>query len=446
MLPGQTGAEGAQQQVGPRWVDNRRSWANVRRVTGRLGGSVGTMTLASELELGSFDYTDPALRGERFHAAMTEARSEGWLARGPFGYIVLDHDAAEFFLRSRDATFPGLKIAELFELDEGPLREQIERNLLNINGADHRRLRSLVNPALSPRAVQQYRPAMREFLQDLFGAVTEAGSCDIVSALARPYPSRVIATVMGAPLQDADRLHHWSNVIQRQFDVASLLEEREMIERAAGEFYDYAADLLRARRSSPSDDLISALIAAESEGERLSDVECINLVFNVLVGGVDTTQSQLAHAIRLLAEHPDQWRRLAEAPELAPRAVDEVLRFEPITPFTARITLEPVQYRDVTFPEGTIVMVCAFTGNREPREDTAHLDGFDIEAQRDGARLLTFGAGMHYCLGANLARAELEEALTFLAPRMPGLELAGDVEYESIMGVYGLASLPVRWG
>ncbi len=162
------------------------------------------------------------------------------------------------------------------------------------------------------------------------------------------------------------------------------------------------------------------------------------------MGGVDTTQSQLAHAIRLFAEHPDQWRRLAEAPELASRAVEEVLRFEPITPFTARIMLDAVEYRDVTFPEGTIVMVCAFTGNRE--EQTGDPARFDIEATRDGARLLTFGAGMHYCLGANLARAELEEALTFLAPRMPNLALAGEVEYESIMGVYGLASLPVRWG
>jgi len=286
---------------------------------------------------------------------------------------------------------------------------------------------------------------MRAFLTDLLAAVADAGTCDVVSAIARPYPSQVIATVMGAPVEDAARLHHWSNVIQRQFDAASLLQERDVIEQAVGEFYDYAAALLRARRADPSDDLISALIAAESEGERLSDVECINLVFNVLVGGVDTTQSQLAHAIRLFAEHPDQWRRLAEDPTLAPRAVEEVLRFEPITPFTARILLAPVEYRDVAFPEGTIVMVCAFTGNRESREETGDLTRFDIEGARDGTRLLTFGAGMHYCLGANLARAELEEALSFLAPRMPGLELAGVAEYESIMGVYGLASLPVRW-
>ncbi len=128
---------------------------------------------------------------------------------------------------------------------------------------------------------------------------------------------------------------------------------------------------MRARRQSPGDDLISKLIEAEEQGDRLSDVECINLVFNVLVGGVDTSQSQLAHAIRLLAEHPDQWALLAENPALAPQAVEEALRYEPITPFTARILTEEVSFRDVTFPEGTVVMVCAFTGNRDLEDDAA---------------------------------------------------------------------------
>src|SRR5204863_5931987 len=119
--------------------------------------------------------------------------------------------------------------------------------------------------------------------------------------------------------------------------------------QACAEFYDWAGELLAHRRATPSDDLISTLIAARYEGDRLSDAELVNLVLNVLVGGVDTTQSQLAHAVRLFAEHPDQWALLAERPELAPQAVEEVLRFEPITPFTARIAMEDVSYRDVLF-------------------------------------------------------------------------------------------------
>ncbi len=127
------------------------------------------MALVSELELPAFDYTDPSMRGERFHAAMDELRGEGWLAQGPFGYIVLDREAAEFFLRTRAATFPGMKIAEIFGVSEGPLYEQMERNILHVNGPDHSRLRGLVNPALSPRAVERYRPAMRGFLEGLLG-------------------------------------------------------------------------------------------------------------------------------------------------------------------------------------------------------------------------------------------------------------------------------------
>ena len=287
---------------------------------------------------------------------------------------------------------------------------------------------------------------MRGFLAELWDKI-EDDRCDAVEALCKPYPSQVIATVMGASLDDAGRLWDWSNLIQRQFGM-SVLEERAQIEQAVTEFYEYAGDLLNRRREDPGEDLISTLIAAEDErsgdgsaeaGDRLSDVELVNLVLNVLVGGVDTTQSQLAHALRLFADHPDQWERLATEPELAPKAVDEVLRFEPITPFTARIAMEDVVYRDVTFPEGTVVLVCAFTGNRDGEPDA-----FDITAERK-AKPLTFGAGVHYCLGANLARAELQEALTFLAPRTPGLALDGEPEYGTIDGIYGLDALPVRW-
>jgi cytochrome P450 len=423
------------------------------------------MAVLSELQLPSFDPADPSLSGDGYHAAMAALREQGWLAEGPYGYIVLDRESGEFFLRSRAAIFPGMKIAEIFGVTDGPLYEEMQRNILHINGPDHTRLRSLVNPALSPRAVERYRPVMRGFLEGLLdgvcrragvegtdGAAAAGGrpahvDCEFVEEFAKPYPSQAIAAVMGAPLEDAPRLHHWSNWIQRQFDAGSMASERDLIEQAVEEFYAYGEALVRARRNDPGDDLISLLIAAEEEGDRLSDVECINLVFNVLAGGVDTTQSQLAHAIRLLAQHPDQWRLLREDPDLAEAAVEEALRFEPITPFTARILTEEVTYRDVVFPEGTVVMVCAFTGNRDLAEDERGEGGpdrFDIAAPRGRARALTFGAGVHYCLGANLARVELQEGLAFLARNVRELELAAEPEFGTISGIYGLERLPVR--
>jgi cytochrome P450 len=398
------------------------------------------MRLVTDLELPELDYFGPDLKGERFHEVMGELRARSWLATSALGYFVLDREAAAFFLRTRAATFPGMKIAEMFEVPEGALLEQMRRNILHLGGDDHRRLRNLVNPAFTPRAADRWRPAMREFLDRLWHPLAEAGRCEFVTAFAKPYPSLTIATVMGAPLDDAARLYEWSNLIQRQFDGPSLMNERDAIERACEEFYEWAGELIERRREDPADDLISTLIAAEQEGDRLSDVECMNLVLNVLVGGVDTTQSQLAHAVRLFAAHPDQWELLAERPELAGAAVEEVIRFEPITPFTARLLHEEVEYRDVTFPAGTVLMVCAFTGNRDGVDG-----GFDISADRGDAKPLTFGAGIHYCLGANLARAELQEALAFLPARMPGLALDGEPELGSVHGIYGLDSLPIRW-
>jgi cytochrome P450 len=401
------------------------------------------VTQVAELELPELDFFDVGLRGDRFHRAMDELSRTGWLAASPVGYFVLDRESAAFFLRTKSATFPGMKIAEMFDVPEGPLLEEMRRNILHINGDDHRRLRNLVNPAFTPRAADRWRPVMREFLERLWEPLALAGGCEFVGAFAKPYPSLTIATVMGAPLEDAPRLYEWSNLIQRQFDGPSLMNELQEIERACAEFYEWAGALIARRREDPSDDLISTLIAAEQEGDRLSDVECMNLVLNVLVGGVDTTQSQLAHALRLLAARPDQWALLAERPELAPAAVEEVVRYEPITPFTARLLHEEVEYRDVTFPEGTVVMVCAFTGNRDGVEGDP--DEFDITADRGDAKPLTFGAGIHYCLGANLARAELQEALAFLPARMPGLALDGEPQLGSVHGIYGLDSLPLRW-
>jgi cytochrome P450 len=402
------------------------------------------MPAVTELDLPVVDTLDPTLRGERFHEVMKTLRDEHWIVSGPYGYIVLDREAGSFFLRTKAASFPGMKIAELFGVDDGPLREEMDRNILHISGDDHRRLRNLVNPAFTPRASDQWRPAMREFLEQLWEGVREAGRCEFVEDFAKPYPSLTIATVMGAPLEDAPRLHHWSNWIQKQFDADSLMNERALIDEAVAEFYEYADGLLAKRRVTPGEDLISTLIAAEEEGDRLSDVELVNLVLNVLVGGVDTTQSQLAHAMRLLALHPEQWEMLADDPDLAEGAVEEVLRFEPITPFTARIAEEDIEYRDVTFPAGTVVLVCAFTGNREGEEIVAP-DEFDITANRGSAKPLTFGAGIHYCLGSNLAKAEMQEALKFLAPRMRDLALDGEPEFGSVQGIYHLEKLPLRW-
>ena len=397
------------------------------------------MNLVSDLDLPVFDYTAPDFSADRYHHQLAETAQQGWLAKSPLAYIVLDHDSGEFFLRSRATAFPGRQIAEFFGVTGGPLAGHIDANILNLTGEQHRRLRALVGPAFTPRRADRWRPVMRGFLEQLWSRVSADG-CDFVAAVARPYPALTIATVLGAPHEDAGRLQEWSSWVQRQFDIRALGSNRDDIERAVIEVQGYVTALLEDRRTAPADDLISDLLAARDQTDRLSAAECVQLVVNLLAGGIDTTSAQLAHAIRLFAGHPAQWSLLAADPGLVPRAVDEVLRFEPVTPFTARICLEQVEHRDVTFPAGTIVAVCAERVNREGDAG----EEFDITAPRD-ARLLTFGAGTHYCLGANLARAELEEALAFLAPRTPNLALDGPPQLGGVEGIYGIDKLPITW-
>jgi cytochrome P450 len=417
------------------------------------------MVIATEMDLAEADLTGGELAGENYHERLAQLAASSpvpWLIRSPLALVVLDRESGEFFLRCRATAFPGRELADLFGVTAGPLREQIDANILNQRGAQHRRLRALVGPAFTPRAADRWRPAMRGFLHDLWARVTAGqadqadtdapgpgpgGSCDAVAALARPYPAMTIAAVLGAPLADADRLQYWSGWVQRQFDVTALGSQVAEMERAVVEVYAYVEDLLARHRTEPGDDLLTALLAAEADGDRLSHAECANLVLNVIAGGIDTTQAQLGHALRLFAAHPGQWELLRANPALTGRAVQEVLRAEPITPFTARICTEAVEHRGVLFPAGTIVAVCAERANRE--QDRG--EEFDITAERDG-RLLTFGAGPHFCLGANLARAELEEALAFLAPRLPGLTPDGPAVLGNLEGIYGVQSLPVRWG
>jgi cytochrome P450 len=401
------------------------------------------MTVVTELDLPEIDYMSPGFGPDTYHQLLADARARSWIAHSPLAFIVLDRESGDFFLRSRATAFPGPQIAEIFGVTSGKLHEHINANILNLTGDNHRRIRSLVGHAFTPRAADKWRPVMREFLQELWEDMRKDGatSAEFVSAFARQYPSRTIAAVLGAPVADAPRLFHWANMVQRQFDVQALSTQIPDIERAVIESYDYVEKLVEDRKATPRDDLISVIAAAEADGDRLSHDECVNLVLNVIAGGVDTTQGQLSHGMLLFARHPEQWALLAARPqERAPAAVAEIVRFEPVAPLTARIVLEDVEYRGVTFPAGTIVAICAERANREETDG----ESFDITAVRDG-KVFTFGAGAHYCLGVNLARAELEEALAFLAPRMPGLALDGAARLGGIEGIYGVEALPLRW-
>jgi cytochrome P450 len=398
----------------------------------------------ADIELPLLELAQPGMVGERLHTTLASARAESWIARNNAGVAVLEREAAEFFLKSPALEFPGAVMMELMGITDGPIHRVMERGLLGRNGPDHKRLRRLVSRSFTPRAADRWRPVMREQLGDLWADLDGATSFDAMVAIARPFPSRMIALNVGAPVADAALLRHYSATVQQRLDLAALQTRRPEIEAGTAEFEAYVEQLVADHRRNPADDLVTELIDTEVDGDRLDNDDVVSLVMAMLSGGIDTTENQLAHGLRLFAQHPDQWEALADEPSLAKAAADEVLRFEPVSPFTVRIVRTEVTYRDIVFPPGTIVLVCTWSANREGSGDERPTE-FDITADRGTDRALSFGAGPHYCLGAGLAWAELEEAFAFLSTRMGDLRLDGDVEWGSPIGIYDIVSLPIAF-
>ncbi len=399
------------------------------------------MVVAADLDVPVLDHADPDLRGERFHAVLGDLARQSWLGRTDLGFVVLERDAVMELLRDRRLAFPAVQLLELQGITEGPVYDRTAKGLMARHGDDHARLRRIVSPAFTPKATERLRPRLYEMLEELWAGIAPDGGCDFVTAVATRLPSMVIAELLGLP-GEAERLAQWSADLQGIFDMKA--EDRPALEAAYLDVYGYVEGMLAERKVDPGPDLISTFAALEQEGDRLSDDECVTLVCSVIAGGTDTTAAQLSHAMRLFVEHPDQWELLAREPERAPAAAAEVLRFEPITPFTARLALDEVELHDVSFPPGSVLFACAATANRDPAV-FSEPDRFDITVDRGSAQLLTFGFGSHFCLGANLARAEIAETLAFLAPRMRSPAFDGEPVFGNPTGIYPMESLPVRF-
>ena len=400
------------------------------------------MVHAAELDVPVLDHADPDLRGERFHAVLGDLARRSWLARTDLGFVVLARDAVMELLRDRHLAFPAVQLLELQGISDGPVYDRTAKGLMARHGEDHARLRRIVSPAFTPKATERLRPRLHDLLEELWAGIGPDGGCDFVTAVATRLPSMVIAELLGLP-GEAERLAQWSADLQGIFDMDAE-EDRAALEAAYLDVYGYVAGMLAERKVEPGPDLISTLAALEQEGDRLSDDECVTLVCSVIAGGTDTTAAQLSHAMRLFVEHPEQWELLGRKPERAPAAAAEVLRFEPITPFTARLALDEVDLDGVSFPPGSVLFACAATANRDPAVFSAP-DHFDITADRGTAQLLTFGFGSHFCLGANLARAEIAETLAFLAPRMRAPSFDGEPVFGNPTGIYPMESLPIRF-
>ncbi|BBX15487.1 cytochrome P450 [Mycolicibacterium duvalii] len=373
-----------------------------------------------------------------------EAQSCAPIAIGPFGPEILSYELSREILRdNRFRLPPGITLAAQ-GITSGPLFDKLANSLLGLDGAPHVRLRKLVSKAFTPRATARLQDTIHEVVNALVDRVADAGGCDVVTDLARPYPTPIMCALLGAPREDWHLFADWTEEVFKALNFQPDVNfDESAIMRAWGELDAYVDDMVAARRNDLTDDLLSELIRAESDGDRLNLDELRMLVAGFLMAGTDTTRNQLAASVQVLCEHPDQWTKLRDQPELAMQAVEESMRHSPAVSIVPRAATEDVEFGGYLFPAGTFVMVNTFAANRDPAiYDDA--DRFDI-SRRDVPPILTFGGGAHYCLGANLARRELAGALTVLTRRLSVPRRIGPAPWKSLLGMTGPTTLPIEF-
>ena len=400
------------------------------------------MGSALEADVAMLNVIDPAYRPDG--PEVRAARAENWFARTPFGLAVLRHDKISQLLTDRRLVQGSHRFLAAQGVVDGPVAEFLNSIVLTVEGEDHTRLRTLVSRAFTPRAVAALRPRMVEVANVMIDRLAAAGRADFMAEFADPYPATIICELLGVPREQHDTFRGWANDIGLIFSFTAAANH-DRIAAALDGLYDAVDALLETRRADPQDDLLSALIAAEADGDRLSPRELRLMVATLLFAGQDTTRHQLGLALARFAEHPEQWALLGERPELAERAVSEVLRLAPTTSGTDRVATTDIEVDGVLIPEGTSLTMVFYAGNTDPAVFGGSGEVFDITADRP-APPLTFGAGIHYCLGANLARAELGEALPILARRLGPVELDGEPMWRPAIGITGPVTLPLRFG
>ena len=400
-------------------------------------------SLATDLQIPKVPLIVDQQRSDR-HALLRGIAKESWLARTDIGYSVLTYESVMGILRDKRWHSATGMIAQLQGITDEAFLGRRQVSILNAEGDVHVRLRRLVAPAFSPRSADRLRPFMRETVNSLLDPFAASGKAEVVRDICEPYPIPIICELLGAPKEDWKLFSRLATEILLIFS-ENLAENMPVFLAAQQELEKYTEGLIEKRRSVPADDLITDLIAAEEAGDKLNTEELTMMVDAVIVGGTDTTRNQLGLALALFAEYPEQWALLGKDPSLAQRAVEEVLRFSGAVGGTIRFASEDIEYNGVLFPKGTFMSTSMSTGNYDasvfPTPET-----FDITREPVGQPHLSLGAGIHYCLGASLARAELQEAFTVLSQRMLNLELDGPVVYKpSGIGIFGPASLPVKF-
>jgi cytochrome P450 len=324
-------------------------------------------------------------------------------------------------------------------------RERGAHSILNVDPPDHTRLRRLVSKAFTPKMVHELRPRVQALVDDALDSMAARGNADLIGDLAFPLPFTVISEMLGMPDGNRDEVRGWSHTLTKTLDPILSPEEVDAALVAANKMQAHIQDVLAWKRDHPADDLLTGLLAAEDEGDRLSEIELLDQVLLLYVAGHETTVNLIGNATLALVGHPDQLARLRADPELDGGAVEELLRYDSPVQFSRRITTADLDVAGTTIPAGTFTLTCLGSGNHDEARWGPTADQLDI-TRPDAGQHMSFGNGIHHCLGSSLARTEAQVAIGALVRRFPGLALAGEPVRNGRVVLRGLESLPVTLG
>lgn len=315
-------------------------------------------------------------------------------------------------------------------------------NMLNSDEPDHRRLRNLVHKAFTPKRIMELEPRIRSIAHDLMDKADHKTEFELLNDYALPLPVNVIAELIGIPAQDRHKLHEWTNAIVASPNPFNMIRAIPSLRN----FMSYIRELADKRRADPQDDLVTALTQAEVEGDKFTENELLGMVFLLVVAGHETTVGLITNGTRALLNNPDQWALLRDNSDLLDTPIEELLRFDgPLATTEMSFARQDILMHDTIIPQGSIVLPSILSANRD---ETVFEDANQLDLTRTPNKHLAFGKGIHYCLGAPLARLEAKIAFETLAQRAPHLRLAvqnSQLRYKRIPMINRLETLPVKY-
>jgi hypothetical protein len=373
---------------------------------------------------------------------LKRGRAAGWLAEADDGAVaVLHHQQVRELMGDPRLHANFTDFLRAFGVTSGPFYEWMAISPLNRDGADHLRWRSLMSRAFTPRNVERLRPFLREAAHQLIDGFAQRGQCEFVAEFADVFPSLGLCELIGVPREDRDRFRDWANTIGLGFSAVEMAARIAEIDAALTNLLDYTGELASARRAAPRDDLVSRIAAAADEEGGWSDFEIRGFIAGLVFAGHETTKNQLGWMVALLAEQPDVWNAVASGSlEVAP-VVEEVLRLRSAVTAVGRTVAQPVERDGVRLELGTRVLLSIWSADHD--ESVFPLPEELAPTANAAAPHVAFGHGPHYCIGAALARAELQEALAALTARLECPRLGEGVAWKPPVGIHGPDRLPI---